>query len=388
MDERELIAKIVASDSFRVSDQLGPLLLFLYESQLQGKKILARDIESDFFKHPENSRHHNPKRSRERIGALKDFLRRYYADGQIDDVACSIADGNEGVGYRIKFRVVRPHRIATDTFWEPHVKSGKELAVVCDSLLFFYEHQQGRTIRYVDTNIEGTNRIRARQALDVLHPMHAHEKLVAGHLYMDVGSVTAAELLREYFWREWQCRLPLVLEKDEVQRPWKDQSPVIIATPRTNNFMKGLFDSSDAEELAYRFPTDRFSYVTIRKPRGYELRRLKKLKSSLEWSGTESFSTTLAELTLGVISRIANPHGNGGFLTFISTDATWSAKQMARIVTDEVALRRLFDEMEWSYAEPLPPTFEILFLIRLFPGNQSDTAGAPQVICWRPSDES
>ena len=100
--------------------------------------------------------------------------------------------------------------------------------------------------------------------------------------------------------------------------------------------MKGLFDSSDAEELAYRFPTDRFSYVTIRKPRGYELRRLKKLKSSLEWSGTESFSTTLAELTLGVISRIANPHGNGGFLTFISTDATWSAKQMARIVTDEV----------------------------------------------------
>jgi hypothetical protein len=55
MTEAELISKIASSDSFQASEQLGPLLDFIYQRQVIGRKTLARDIETDHFKRVESS---------------------------------------------------------------------------------------------------------------------------------------------------------------------------------------------------------------------------------------------------------------------------------------------------------------------------------------------
>jgi hypothetical protein len=266
--------------------------------------------------------------------------------------------------------------------------SDKETFVIGDALLFFYEHSEGRLIRYVDTNIEGTNRVVAREKLDALHTPHKDEVLVAGHLYVDVGSIMASEILRNYLWEAWHTRSAFLLEKDDPRGRWTGESPILISTPRTNSYTDGIFNALPAETLAYRFPKDRFSYVEIASgPTDFERKRIARLQGKISWLDDNTFTTTEPTVTLGVISRLPNPHGDGGALTFISTDATWSARQMAEFVTNERSIRRMFDAMKWSYAEAVPKAFEILFSIELFPGNQSDKAGAPQVISWRPKAE-
>jgi hypothetical protein len=387
MTEPELITKIASSDSFQASEQVGPLLEFIYKRQVAGEKTLARDIETDHFGRPKTSHLFNPKRARERVRALRGFLGRYYATGHIDELVCSV-EGSQANGYRVIFRQVRPERIASDNFWEAHLASEKEMTVIGDALLFFYEHTEGRLIRYVDTNIEGTNRDLARKKLDDLHWAHRDEVLVAGHLYVDVGSIMASEIVRDYFWDSWQKRVAFTLEKDDPRGRWTSQSPILISTPRTNSYTDGVFRKLPPDKLAYRFPKDKFACVEIASgPTDFERARIARYKDRVAWLDARTFTTIESTLTLGVISRIPNPHGDGGTLTFIGTDATWSARQMAEVVTDERSIRRMFDAMKWSYAEAVPEAFEILFSIELFPGNQSDKAGAPQVISWRPKAE-
>jgi hypothetical protein len=80
-----------------------------------------------------------------------------------------------------------------------------------------------------------------------------------------------------------------------------------------------------------------------------------------------------------------NPVKNGEVLTFISSDATRNAKQIAIALTDEKQLRKLFDTMNWPYTRPLPDTFEWLFLVKLWPGNLDDQASAAELLLWNMS---
>jgi hypothetical protein len=386
MDEAALIAKIVGSRTFRSSDNLGPLLQFLYDNRQ--RRILARDIETDHFGHPETGHQFSPMRARERVLSLKDFLERYSIECPDDELQCSIADGKGGQGYFPIFKKVKAGYAATSMMWEPHFVHDKSAALVCDSLLFFYNHELGRMVRYVDTNIEGINRVEAKVKLDALHPEHRDESLVIGHFYVDVGAVIAADLLKEHFWKVWDSRVPLFVEKEQSTHTWINGSPILISTVRTNTFTKRIFDSPEASGLRYSIHKDRFAWVTIKDATTEERAKLKKFKDTTAWVDGENLTTIVPEMTLGVLTRIPNPVKNGEVLTFISSDATRNATQMAVALTDEKQLRRLLDQMKWPYTRPLPDTFEMLFLVKLFPGNLDDQASAAELLLWRTGKRS
>jgi hypothetical protein len=384
MDEAALVEKIIDSRTFRSSDSLGPLLQFLFKNR--HRKIQARDIETLLFGHEDTSRHFDPARSRQQVMKLKDFLERYSTESPEDDLVCSIPSAKDRRGYYVEFKKVQAGFVACSSFWEAHFAGRKNTAIVCDSLLFFYEHSQGRMLRYVDTNIEGTSRTLARKELDRLHPSHESEKLSAGHFYVDVGAVVGADMLREHFWKIWDRRIAMFIEKEEKSHEWMSGSPVLLSTSRTNTFAKRIFASDEARALNYRIHPDRFAWAIISNPTSEEKKRLGKV-SGLEWGDKESFTTTAPEQTLGIVTRMPNPVGGGGVLTFISSDATRNATQMVAALTEEAQLRKLMDKMKWPYSRPLPEKLEMLFLVKLWPGNLDDKASEAELLCWRSSGE-
>jgi hypothetical protein len=71
-------------------------------------------------------------------------------------------------------------------------------------------------------------------------------------------------------------------------------------------------------------------------------------------------------------------------MTFVCSDATRNTSQMAAALTDEMQLRQIFARMKHPLNTPLPNAFEMLFLVRLWPGDLDDDAGDAQLLCWRP----
>jgi hypothetical protein len=97
--------------------------------------------------------------------------------------------------------------------WAAHLQSEKEVMTVCDPLLFFAEKE--KMFRFMDTNIEGVSREAALRELERLHPEAHNESLIPGHPYVDVGSVVASDLIRDFF-RSAGVNVPLLLESRRI----------------------------------------------------------------------------------------------------------------------------------------------------------------------------
>src|SRR5262249_806772 len=154
-------------------------------------------------------------------------------------------------------------------------------SIVCDPLLFFYEHESGRLLRFVDTNIEGLNRRSALAELKRLHPKFYSDNLIAGHFYIDVGAVLAADLLRDYFRSSGNLNIPLVVDKEGTQQSWLKSSPILLGTARTNTVIKRIFGAPETKELAYRLHAKRYAWVTIDDPKARDREALAKLGKAI-----------------------------------------------------------------------------------------------------------
>ena len=296
---------------------------------------------------------------------------------------CGLPDAVRGEGYQLRFVKAPQHSPATNLFWEAHRSSGREITAVCDPLLFFHDFPNGKLFRFVDTNIEEPSRSKALAELKSLHHDDFSNELHPGHFYVELGAILAAKSIREYFWREGRLRVPMVLSKEMTRRQLLDSSRVLIGTVRTNNFMRQIFSSpADTGMVAYRLDPDHFAWVTIdtRKVSGVE--SLEKLGMTTDATGKGVLITPSEGMTLGIVTRIVNPDGHGA-ITFISSDASLNLKQMAQALTDEKQLQRIFMQMGRSLDDPLPASLEMLFLVRLAPGNLDDEAGQAQLLSWR-----
>jgi hypothetical protein len=175
--------------------------------------------------------------------------------------------------------------------------------------------------------------------------------------------------------------VPLVLEK-EANRGWLESSPVVIGTARTNSAIASILGSPAAEFLAYHLHPDKFAWVRIS---GFDdqsdiARALQKISTTVDGNG--DFLTPRPELTIGIVSRIANPGGSGA-MTFICSDGTFTTKQIAFALTDEKQLRRIFMRMGWGLDQPVPTTFEMMFLVRLWPGGLEDKGAEAELLGGR-----
>jgi hypothetical protein len=286
-------------------------------------------------------------------------------------------------GYQLQFhRTTEPVSVRR-RFWEAHLESGKDVPIVCDPLLFFWNRSDGMMFRFVNTNIEGTSREKALDELETLHRRALYVKkqkknLIPGHFYIDVGSVIAYDLIREYV-RSLGSSTKLLLEK-QGSKEWLKGSPVVIGNVRTNAAIKSIFGSAAAANFAYRVDQERFARINIRNPNGPEIEALKDIRTAIEGDG--SFLTPDEKLTIGIVTRMPNPMGTG-VMTFIASDGTFTTRQIAVALTDEAQLRRIFAQIGWRMDRPVPENFEMMFLVELWPGDIEDEGREAKLLCWR-----
>jgi len=370
---RALIERMASSPAFAGSPASVSLLWFLFKN---GEKNLSgKEIDSEFLKRPHL--HVDGNTTRQQVLELRKRIRKYHIDAPQERLLCILPDAGHTAGYQLRFEQL--DRVsACRNFWSVHLQFNKEVPVVCSRLLFYWDDTAGMMFRFMDTNIEGTGK---QEALDVLkhrHRKHYKEDLIPGHLYVDAGSVAAAEIVREYF-RMSNRHLPLVLDK--FSNPdWLKSSPIVIGNVRNTPSMKRVLSSPAAERLAYRLDEEKFCGITIKNPKKSETDAFAAMNIEVDADG--SFCEPFTNITIGIVTRIPNPGGSGA-MTFISADGTFMTEQLATALTNESQLRVVFAKMGWSIEAPIPERFELMFKARLWPANFDDQATEAELICGR-----
>ena len=378
MDEQSvLIARIKNSAPFRRSSQMGTLLDFLLK---QSTPVAARDIDSVCFGEPARLGSH----ARQRVLALRKSLADYEAAHPDEKWKIVIPEARGNGGYRAE--IVPSIRVDTSlasSFWRPHVLSPKKCRVVCDPVLFFYDHSMPGAFRFVDTNIDSPNDGAALECLKQKHPDAYRDNLIPFHLFIDVGSVRASETLRKYFAKTMSQPISLILSTDCTRKQYLKLSPIFVGTSRTNAFLRGYFRSGDASGLAFRISQETYPAIQILRPTAKEVADLRPLGLKLDKNRDGFLLTPAKDKTLGIVSRVPGPTQNA-VMTMIMSDAPFAVAKMAEMLTNEDALRRTFEQMGWSSSRPIPDTLEMLFQVNLWPGDVPDEANEPRLLAWRP----
>lgn len=385
-EQEALIQKIVASSRFKKAPRMRDI--FVYLSKNSHRFVSRNELALEVYKASASATQLSVANDAgERCDALKNALE-WFAEGPGANEAwrCELPDGIRGEGYQLRFTKRQRSSSTIELFWDAHRNSRKEISVICDPLLFFYDQERGSLFRFVDTNIDQPDREKALSELKRLHRDAFKPGLVSGHFYIDTGAVFAAERLRECFLHFGRSPLPLHLSRDVSNKQILTSSPIFIGTSRTNAFTKRFFGSPESGMLAYRFHPDQFYSITVSNPTQQEGRVLGELGMRTE-KRTGILHMQSPEMTLGIVSRIVNPSGSG-VMTFLASDATFNVAQMAATLTDEQQMKRVFARTGWPLEKPVPECFELMFLVRLWPGNLEDVAGEAELIAWRtPSTE-
>jgi hypothetical protein len=193
-EARAFIERVVASESFRKKKALRDFLLFLLEKQ---EELLSSiQLEELLFRRLRTSGELNEVHARERASTLRRALRGYEADNPDDPIRCELPNADDVGGYQLRFYRVMEQLSVCRRFWAAHLESEKATMVACDPLLFYWDRESGMMLRFMDTNIEGLSRAAALQELENRHEPEHKEILIPGHFYIDVGSVMAADAVR------------------------------------------------------------------------------------------------------------------------------------------------------------------------------------------------
>lgn len=372
--QKALIERMRASSAFTGSPGSIGLLWFLFENH--ERPLAGKEIDSEYLQRPNHQVSGNTARAR--IMDLKKRVEKYQMDAPDEPIRCVLPDAGDTGGYQLRFE--RNEGVsACRRFWAAHLQSDKEVSVVCSRLLFYWDDAAGMMFRFMDTNIEGLGKEAALEELKHRHRKHHKESLIPGHVYIDVGSVAAAELVREYF-RISKRHVPLIFDKFS-NLEWLKSSPIIIGNVRNTPSVKKIFGSPAAESLAYRLDDKRYSGITIKHPRENEIKAL--ASAGIELGADGSFCEPFTKVTIGMVTRIPNPRG-AGVVTFISADGTFTTEQLAVALTDEAQLRAIFTKMGWRLDAPIPDKFELMFKAKLWPADFDDQATDVELICGRP----
>jgi hypothetical protein len=316
---------------------------------------------------------------RDQITRLRTVLATHNEENPDQPWTFSLDLGSRSTGYQLT--VSRGRQTPSKNFWSPHLIPSKESPVICDPLLFFYDHASTQVTRFMDTNIDTPSLSGALAQLKLKHEAFYKETLTPGHLYLDIGSFNATERLRAWFSRNSDKYLPVRISYETNSKDVFNTCPIFIGSIRTNVFLRNFYASPAARKLAYRLHPEKYAFATVAGPKERDIRVLSQL--GLEVSDNVGILTTpRRELTLGHITRVPNP-GGAGHMTIITSDATYAVDKMAEAVCSDEHLAEIFRQTGWPADEPLPDSFEWLFLIRLWPAGNADEAKKPELLTWR-----
>jgi len=368
-EERALIEKIIVSRDFGKTDGQDELLRWLYENR--AKRFQAKGIEEQFYKNPIDGPNNKPGHSRERIMNLRERLETVQgAKSWRNEIKVEIEQ--RGEGYQLVFKQESEKQLATELFWGPYLEAPQDIRIITNTHLFFYEPELNYAFRYGDLDYDERKRGHRKTPLEMLEDEHQEaviENLQPIYRYLSEYEVLAFEKLQQWFFGRSGVLLERRVSQEFADEDIHDVSPVLLGRPGANRFIGQLYVSSDTKHLAYRFEP----------PMGTV--RIKGTQTEREKKALLRFDPK-HDTVFGIVARLPNP-GGGGSITMISAEYySRAVMQMVSALTDDRRLERLFNQMEWPLDAEVPESFEMLFAVRVSPGN-IEGAGHAELLCWR-----
>jgi hypothetical protein len=367
--------RVTSSSSFVKSPKLKDLLVFL--SKKMDRPLSAKEIEAEHFGIPADSHRFDPDHVRALCLEIRKKLERYAAANRHERWQFDLPEAVRGEGYQLRFTKV-PHSPA-ELLWEPHLLDARNVVVVCNSHLFFFDPSQQEVLRFLDVNTEGDNED-AMAELEKRHPKAFDPNLEPMRFYLSSGEVNAFERLQWWFHRQSNVLIHRYVSRYMADRDILSSSPILLGRPCANRFIRRILQSPEAAHLSYRFQQPLGS-VKITAPTTQEI---EVLSSRFPWTAQGQLGPTLnLEVVFGIVSRMRNPSGQGA-ITIISADyCSTVITQIATALTDDENARRLLRQMGRSLDETLPESFEMLFAVKRSPGNMEEAEGHAELLTWR-----
>lgn len=377
-EQASLVERILSTKPFINAGKRRKLLIYLYENRdrfIGGKEISHEVLGTPATK---DEYMYDAGRVRERCMDLRDALKRY-AESASDRWICELPEGTRGEGYRLEFRPRNSMVSATEAFWAPHLESPEDIVVICGDHLFFFDPSQNTVFRVYDLNIDG-DKDEIRSALKSAYPKLHRQNLEPSHnFYLSTGEVHAYEILQKWIYHKSGVLVPRFTGREVHPGKIHRSSPVLLGRPATNRFMKSILDSPQAEHLAYRVHTS-IGAVHISNPTPEEAERLSK-RFPFSREGTLG-PVPNWESAFGIVSRLPNP---GGYSAVTIISYHYYAKVVTQIIeelTNEKLASLLLHQMNWEPGDRLPESFEMLFSVKLAPGN-IEGEGRAELLLWR-----
>jgi hypothetical protein len=374
-EQAALVERILSSNRFVRSSRMRKILSYLFKNSNRyvDRNEIALDVFQATAKDTQLSVANNVG---ERCSAIRGALE-WFAKGPGANEAwrCELPGGIRREGYKLKFIKIKRDPAPTELFWRPHLDMPDHVMVVGNSYLFFYDPALDSMFRFSDVNVEGDNE-EALEALKRLHPKAYKESLKRNYFYLSSGEVNAHEMLQRWFHEHTKVVIPRYVSRDVMDRQIHDSSPILLGRPGANRFIRRILDSPEAAHLRYRFRKP-LGAVQIDKPRKQELQALSRFP--LSENGVLG-PVPKWEVIFGIVTRLPNPSRQGS-ITIVSADYYPRViTQIMATLTDDQRLGQAFAKMGWSSDGPLPESFEMLFAVRLSPGN-IEGEGRAELLC-------
>jgi hypothetical protein len=407
-----LIEEICNSPVLSSSRRRKSLLRFLYPLWFRGPtpgKVLAEEV----FEKQLSDKNVDASAVRQGCRSLSFALDQFFeTHATASRWRCSLPYATQGHGYQLVFERLPSGLRPSQLLWHAHVHSQTPIPVVSNEPLFF-SFGDRLIFRFPEFNQDVKSRRRALEAIKEEHPeiLDRIEKLAFAvgpdqpllttnpldftHAYCLSGEVAARELLGTWFSETEGVSIRPVVSRHVVEGGLADTSPILLGNPQINAPMDQVLDGDIG--LRFRY-VQRPDGIQIVLPSDAEI--LASEKHSFVYGSHRKppkdvyLSDVAGRVAFGLLTRLPNPLGCG-HVTIISSQRTKVVEQVARLMTDDRFLIRLWDQCCWDQDETPPETFQVLFAVPEGPSSLSSPV--PEFVCadspiwvgmaWQPDSE-
>jgi hypothetical protein len=237
---------------------------------------------------------------------------------------------------------------AVERFWDAHIISGGDCAIIYTEPLFFWDEDRRAYIRFLDINFESLDPDQiARGIRGEFGPDHPALKMKPCFHYQASGEIHACHKIQSWF---EQNRVPIdvALSRDRNDDWALERNLIVLGNRRTNRLVRKL-----QAGLAYELLSE---HIVIRDPdpNRNEQPEYKDLQPSGD--GTEG------NYVYAIVTRRPSLNRKR-CATVIGANHGRAAEIVAHYLTSEKSLDSLYDLMGVQGTDRLPSQFQVLFRV-------------------------
>jgi len=380
--EELLIDDILSTSAFKKASLRSKLLSYL--SDHRERYVPSDEIMTQVFGLTE-AHLKSEERVRERTKDLRDALEEFDLVTDLPQV-CTLPNATQGEGYKLRFDPRDPLSPAK-VFWRAHLGKYPPILVYTEPM-FFYDIVTGGYMRFLDVNPESIGET-AITELDARHGAELRkqygssleERLRPTRIYVGLGEVAALDILGVWF--SQKAFIHVAKEASDRIAVLRG-SPILLGGSRTNKLIDSYLNCEEGRHFGYRLHETKFKFVSIANATEAEKSSLAKFSITQEGEYTHAGNmATLSQVRdrLVIVHRMLVP-GSKRTVTMISSEATLGIRQVACALTEKDQVAPIVKALANGDGS-LPNSFELLFSVRIAPGNMEHEAGDAEFIAYR-----